>query len=325
MSSQPLIFTGNANPQLAEDIARHLNAEMGEAIVGRFNDGESQIKFETNVRGRNVYIVQSTCTPVNENLMDLLLMISTARRASAKTVTAIIPYYGYARQDRKMESRVPISAADVARLIQTMGVSRVACVDLHCGQIQGFFGPKTPVDNLSGSVVAINYFHGLNLDNIVIVSPDAGGVPRAKKFLAGLTNKTRESTGQEPDITLAMIIKQRAQAGVVASMNLVGDVNGRTAIIVDDMIDTAGTLCKAAEHLKEQGATEVYAFSSHGVFSGPALERIQNSIMTEVVVLDTIPVRGQCDKIRYLSVAKLLADTVTCIEENQSVSALFDV
>jgi len=315
------IFSGNGNMALAADIAKILGVNLGKATVGSFADGEVNIMIHENVRGKDVYIVQPTCPPVNNNLMELLLMVSTLNRASARRVTVVIPYYGYARQDRKMQARVPISAADVARLLEAMGVDRVVAVDLHCGQIQGFFGPRVPVDNLDGGVVGINYFGNKDLHNPVIVSPDAGGVYRAKKFKEGLAHKF-----DMHDTGLAMIIKQRARAGAVDKMDLVGDVKDSDCIIVDDMIDTAGTLCKAAAVLKQFGARRVFAFASHGLLSGPGNDRIAHSAMEECVILDTIPSSPQRkanDKLTELSVAPLLAQTIFNIHAKKSISALF--
>lgn len=314
------LFTGNANKALAQDIASQLSMGLGKITVGRFADGEVNVMINENVRGKDVYIVQPTSPPVNETLMELLLMISTMRRASARKITAIIPYYGYARQDRKMQARVPISAADVARLLEAMGVDRVVAVDLHCGQIQGFFGPRVPVDNLDGGTVGVSYFGDMDLVNPVIVSPDAGGVYRAKQFREALSKK------HEVDCGLAMIIKQRAKANEIEKMDLVGSVEGCDAIIVDDMVDTAGTLCKAAEILKGFGARRVYAFCSHGVLSGPAASRIANSVLTELVVLDTIPLSDASmatGRITQLSVAPLLAQAIYNIHNKKSISALF--
>lgn len=314
------LFTGNANPRLAEDIANHLGRSLGKINVDHFADGEVNVVVNENVRGKDVYIIQPTSPPVNETLMELLLMISTMRRASARKITAIIPYYGYARQDRKMQARVPISAADVARLLEAMGVDRVVAVDLHCGQIQGFFGPRVPVDNLDGGTVGVSYFGDMDLVNPVIVSPDAGGVYRAKKFREELSKKHDMEAG------LAMIVKQRAKANQIDSMDLVGSVDGCDAIIVDDMVDTAGTLCKAAEILKQAGARRVFAFISHGVLSGPANARIANSMLTELVVLDTIPMSDESKatgKITQLSVGPLLAQAIYNIHNRKSISALF--
>jgi ribose-phosphate pyrophosphokinase len=314
------LFTGNANKPLALDIANHLGMKLGKINVSHFADGEVNVMVNENVRGKDVYIIQPTSPPVNETLMELLLMISTMRRASARKITAVVPYYGYARQDRKMAARVPISAADVARLLEAMGVDRVVAVDLHCGQIQGFFGPRVPVDNLDGGTVGVSYFGDMDLVNPVVVSPDAGGVYRAKKFREALSKK------HEVDSGLAMIIKQRSGANMIESMDLVGSVDGCDAIIVDDMVDTAGTLCKAAEVLKEFGARRVFAFCSHGVLSGPAAERISNSVLTELVVLDTVPLSEasrETGKITQLSVGPLLAQAIYNIHNKKSISALF--
>eukprot|EP00752_Nemacystus_decipiens_P004003 g3666.t1 len=314
------IFSGNANQALAKDIAAYLGINLGRVKVDRFADGEVNVMVKENVRGKDVYIIQPTCMPVNENLVELLLMVSTMRRSSARRITAVIPYYGYARQDRKMTARVPISAADVARLMEAMGVDRVVAVDLHCGQIQGFFGPRVPVDNLDGGVIGVGYFGDTDLHNPVVVSPDAGGVYRAKKFREGLSYRYGLDAG------LAMIIKQRAKANEVDRMDLVGSVEDSDVIIVDDMIDTAGTLCKAASVLKDYGARRVFAFASHGLFNGPANQRLADSELSEVVVLDTIPLSADCannPKIIQLSVAHLLAQAVYNIHHKKSISALF--
>jgi len=321
-ASEMKIFSGRANESLAKEIAASLGTTLGELSIKAFADGEIGIQIQESVRGLDTYIVQPTCPPsVNDALMELFLLISTFRRSAARTITAIIPYYGYARQDRKMEARVPISAADVARLLEAMGVDRVVAVDLHCGQIQGFFGPRTPCDNLEAAVVALPYFAslGLNGDSTVVVSPDAGGVARAKKFRDGLKKRG-------VDASLAMIIKQRARANSIDRMDLVGSVDGCDAIIVDDMIDTAGTLCKAATELKKFGAKRVFAFASHGLFNGKALELIQNSDLETVVVTNSIPdtaAKRACTKIVFLSVGPLLANAIRCIQSKTSVSALF--
>lgn len=314
------LFTGNANKPLALEIAKQLDVTMGQANVGRFKDGEVMVNIIENIRGKDVFIVQPTSPPVNENLMELLLMISTMRRASARKITAVIPYYGYARQDRKMTARVPISAADTARLLEAMGVDRVIAVDLHCGQIQGFFRPRVPVDNLEGGSVGVEYFGNKEMKNPVIVSPDAGGVYRAKQFRERVLKK------YDKDCGLAMIVKQRARANEIERMDLVGNVQGCDCILVDDMVDTAGTLCKAAEMLKEFGARNVYAFCSHGVLTEPAAQRINDSCLTELVVLDTIPLNEECkavSKITQLSVGPLLAQAISNIHNNRSISALF--
>merc|ERR1719242_2740706 len=319
------IFSGSANEDLASQIANIMGTQLSKLKIGRYADGEIAIQILENVRGKDVYIVQPTCPPgVNDNLMELILLISTMRRSSAHSITAVLPYYGYARQDRKMRSRVPISAADVARLLEAVGVDRVVAVDLHCGQIQGFFGPETPCDNLDGSVVALPFFAsselGLDPNRTVVVSPDAGGVYRAKQFREGL-----KAMGL--DAGLAMIIKQRAAAGVIGSMDLVGEVEGCDVIIVDDMIDTAGTLCKAGAELKKRGAKKVYAFATHGLFSGPAIDRINDSCFEKVVVCNTIPMKGkgESEKIYQLSVAQLLAKAIESIHFRKSISELFDI
>jgi len=315
------LFSGNGNMGLSLEIAKLLGVNLGRATVSAFADGEINVMIHENVRGKDVYIIQPTCPPVNNNLMELLLMVSCLNRASARRVTVVIPYYGYARQDRKMTARVPISAADVARLLESMGVDRVIAVDLHCGQIQGFFGPRVPVDNLDGGIVGIDHFGNKDLHNPVIVSPDAGGVYRAKKFKEGLAYKY----GWD-DVGIAMIIKQRARAGSVDQMDLVGDVKDCDCIIVDDMIDTAGTLCKAADVLVAKGARRVFAFASHGLLSGPGNERIANSKLEECVILNTIPSthqRAANEKLVELSVAPLLAQTIFNIHAKRSISALF--
>merc|ERR1719491_1914964 len=320
---QMKLFSGTANVELATEIAQKLKTKLSRIHIKPYSDGEIGIQILENVRGKDVYLIQPTCPPggVNNNLMELILMISTMRRASAQTITAVLPYYGYARQDRKNQARVPISAADVARLLESMGVDRVIAVDLHCGQIQGFFGPRVPVDNLDGGVVGINHFGDKDLHNPVIVSPDAGGVYRAKKFKEGLEHKY-----DWDDVGLAMIIKQRTRDGTVDSMDLVGDVKDCDCVIVDDMIDTAGTLCKAAAVLKANGARRVFAFASHGLLSGPGNDRIANSVMEEIVILNTIPTSPQRhanEKLTELSVAPLLAQAIFNIHAKKSLSALF--
>ncbi|KAJ1436851.1 phosphoribosyltransferase-like protein [Ochromonadaceae sp. CCMP2298] len=314
------VFSGNANPALSEEVVKHLDISLGKITVGRFSDGEVLVQVNEHIRGRDVYLIQPTLPPVNETLMELLLMISTCRRASARKITAIIPYYGYARQDRKMQARVPISAADVARLLEAVGVDRVVSVDLHCGQIQGFFRPRVPVDNLEGFTVGVGYFGDMDLVSPVIVSPDAGGVYRAKQFRDRLLRK------HEMDCGLAMIIKQRAKTNAIERMDLVGSVDGCDVILVDDMVDTAGTLCKAVDVLLESGARRVFAFCSHGVLSGPAAQRIADSQLTELVILDTIPMSEECKatkKIKQLSVGPLLAQAISNIHNRKSISALF--
>jgi len=322
LSPEMKLVAGTANPELAQELSARLGVPLMPVKIGNFNDGEVAIQLLENVRNSEVYIIQPTCTPVNDNLMQLLLLISACRRASASRVIAVVPYYGYARQDRKERSRVPISAADVARLMEAMGVDRVCCVDLHCGQIQGFFGPRTPVDNLWASTIALQYFKSkVGSENMAVVSPDAGGVARAKLFKDGL-----EAVGMKP--SLAVIIKQRVKAGEVGQTDLVGSVEGCDVIIVDDMIDTAGTLCAAANELKSFGAKRVFAFATHGLFNHPAAQRIEDSALEEVVTANTIPLRDDViqttAKIRQLSVGKLLAEALLSIHTGKSVSQLFD-
>ncbi|CBZ51425.1 Ribose-phosphate pyrophosphokinase,related [Neospora caninum Liverpool] len=317
-----LLFCGNSNEPLARAVADRLSTKLGKAVVKRFADGEVNIQFADSLRGKDVYIIQPTSTPVNEHLVELLLMISTCRRASAKKITAVIPYYGYARQDRKLSSRVPISAADVARMIEAMGVDRVVAVDLHCGQIQGFFGPRVPVDNLEAQIIGLEYFHHKDLHKPVVVSPDAGGVYRARKFQEGLIARGYTDCG------IAMLIKQRLRANEIERMDLVGSVAGSDVIIVDDMIDTAGTLCEAARELRKKGARRVFAFATHGLFSGPAIERIEASPLEEVVVTDSIKARAEvakCPRITSLSISVLLADAIRRIHQKESLNDLFNV
>lgn len=315
-----VLFAGNSNLPLAEKVAQYLGVPLGESIVNKFNDGEIQIRIKQNVRNKEVFIIQPTCSTdeqsVNDNLMELILLVRTMKRSSASTITAVIPYYGYARQDRKAAPRVPISAADVALLLEVAGVDRVVTVDLHCGQIQGFFH-SAPVDNLYASTVFVPYFVEKDLQKLVIVSPDAGGVERAKKFMENMARHGVEAH-------LAIISKQRAKAGVIESMNLIGNVEGADVIIVDDLCDTAGTLVQAAQLLKECGASRVFAAITHPVFSGPALERISNSVIDEMVVSDTIPIKKDApENIRCISVAPLLGEAIRRIHHGESVSDLF--
>lgn len=320
-TGQVMLFTGNANHDLAQKVADYLEIPLGSALVSEFNDGEIQIHIQESVRGQNVFIIQPTCQginqSINDNLMELFLLVRTMKRASAGSITAIIPYYGYARQDRKTTSRVPISAADIALMLETAGIDRVVTIDLHCGQIQGFFR-NVPVDNLFASPLFVSYIASKNLNNIVIVSPDAGGVERVKKFADALNKR-----GIETEI--ALISKQRAKAGVIASMNLIGNVEGADAIIVDDLCDTGGTLIKAAELLKNQGANRVFAITTHPVFSGSALEKIRNSALEEMIISDTIPLRGDIpSNIHLISVAPLLGEAIRRIDEGESISVLFE-
>lgn len=320
-SDQMMLFSGRGNHELSEKVADYLNISLGSALVGEFNDGEVQIQVKESVRGKDVFIIQPTCQnteqSVNDTLMELFLFVRTMKRASAGKITAVIPYYGYARQDRKVASRVPISAADVALLLETAGVDRVVTVDLHCGQIQGFFR-DAPVDNLFASSLFVSYIASKNLEHIVVVSPDAGGVERAKKFSEALNKK-----GIATDI--ALISKERAKAGVIASMNLIGCVEGADAIIVDDLCDTGGTLAKAAELLKTKGANRVFAVVTHPVFSGSALENIENSVLEEMIISDTIPLRGNTpSNIHLISIAPLLGEAIRRLDQGESISALFE-
>jgi ribose-phosphate pyrophosphokinase len=308
-----MLFSGNANPVLAQEIATHLGIELGKAKVGRFSDGEVDVELYQNVRARDVFVVQPTCTPTNENLMELLVMVDALRRASARRVTAVIPYFGYARQDRRPRStRVPISAKVVANLLQTVGVERVLTMDLHADQIQGFF--DIPVDNIYASPVLLSDLKHRNYPDLVVVSPDVGGVVRARALAKQL------------GCDLAIIDKRRPKANVSEVMHVIGEIEGRNCVIMDDMIDTAGTLVKAAEVLKDRGAKKVYAYCTHPVFSGPAIERITGSALDEVVITNTIPMsdaaRG-CRKIRQLSGAYLFAETIRRISDGESVASLF--
>ncbi len=320
VNGNALLFSGNANPELSKKVAQELGIPLGNAKVARFNDGEIQIHIDQNVRNKDIYIVQPTCPSadqsINDNLMELFLLIRTMKRASAHSITVIAPYYGYARQDRKLRARVPISAADVATMIEHAGATRVVTIDLHCGQIQGFF-QNVPCDNLYASMLFAPYMAQQDLQNIVVVSPDAGGVERANQFI-------HELSKQGVTADMAVISKQREKAGVVGSMHLIGDVKGADAIIVDDMCDTGGTLCKAAQLLKDKGARRIFAVITHPVFSNQALETIGNSVIDQMVVADTIPLRGKApENITVISMAALLADAIACLDQGESLSALF--
>ena len=309
-----MVFTGNANPAMAAEIAQHLGIEVGAASVGRFSDGEVTVEINQNVRARDVFVVQSTCAPTNESVMELLIMVDALKRASAERISAVIPYFGYARQDRRpRSSRVPISAKMVADLLQTVGVARVLTMDLHADQIQGFF--NIPVDNIYASPVLLGDLRQKNYDDLIVVSPDVGGVVRARALAKQL------------GCDLAIIDKRRPKANVSEVMNVIGEIEGRNCVIMDDMIDTAGTLVKAAEVLKERGAKKVYAYCTHPVFSGPAVERIsKGNALDEVVVTNTIPLSESgraCKKIRQLSVAPLIAETIQRIAKGESVMSLF--
>ena len=308
-----MVFTGNANPGLAAEIAQNLGTSLGAARVGRFSDGEVTVEINQNVRARDVFVVQSTCAPTNENLMELLIMVDALKRASAERISAVIPYFGYARQDRRPRStRVPISAKVVANLLQTVGVARVLTMDLHADQIQGFF--DIPVDNVYAAPVLLADLDKQKYDDLLVVSPDVGGVVRARAF------------AKRMECDLAIIDKRRPKANVSEVMNIIGEVKDRTCVIMDDIVDTAGTLCKAATALKEHGARRVLAYCTHAVLSGAAISRISDSDLDELVVTDTIPLRDDakaCPRIRQVSVASLLADTVLRISNEESVSSLF--
>ncbi len=306
------IFSGNANPELSQKICDHLGVPLGKAHVSTFSDGETRVEIDENVRGMDVFIIQSTCPPVNLTCMELLIMIDAMKRASADRITAVIPYYGYARQDRKVAPRAPISAKLLADLITTAGANRVLSMDLHAGQIQGFF--NIPVDNLFATPILLDYFKERYTENTVIVSPDTGGVERARAFAKRL------------GASLAIIDKRRDGPNEAQVMNIIGNVEGKRVIILDDMIDTAGTVVQGCNALKEAGALEVAVCCTHPVLSGPAIERIENSSLKEVVVTDTIPLHElarSCNRLQVLSVARLLSEAVRRIYYNDSISSLF--
>lgn len=308
-----MVFTGNANPALAADVVKRLNISLGRAQVGRFSDGEVAVEILENVRGKDIFILQPTCAPTNDNLMELLIMADALKRASAGRITAAIPYFGYARQDRRPRStRVPITARMVANMLTAAGVSRVLTMDLHADQIQGFF--DVPVDNIYAAPVLLGDVWKRDYENLVVVSPDIGGVVRARALAKRL------------DVDLAIIDKRRPKANVSEVMNIIGEVDGRTCVLMDDMVDTAGTLVKAAQALKANGAVKVVAYCTHAVLSGPAVSRIKDSDLDELVFTDTIPLNEDaraCGRIRQLSVAGLLAETMLRISNEDSVSSLF--
>lgn len=305
------IFTGNANPELAKEICAYLCIPLGSAVVKRFSDGEINVEIRDNVRGVDVFIIQPTCPPVNDHLMELLVMMDALKRASAKRVTAVLPYYGYARQDRKVLPRAPITAKLVADMLTAAGVSRVLTMDLHAGQIQGFF--NIPVDHLYASPVMLEYIKTNYRDDIVVVSPDAGGVERAR------------ASAKRLNASLAIIDKRREGPNVSAVMNIIGEVEGKTAVMLDDMVDTAGTLVQSAEALRAKGAKNIFACATHAILSGPAIERLENSQIEELVVTNTVPLgeKALCKKIRVLSVAPLLGEAIKRIHFQDSVSSLF--
>jgi ribose-phosphate pyrophosphokinase len=308
-----MVFTGNANPKLAQDVVRHLNIRIGRATVGRFSDGEVMVEILENVRGKDIFVLQSTCMPTNDTLVELLVLIDALKRASAGRITAAMPYFGYARQDRRPRSvRVPITAKVVANMLTSVGIDRLLTMDLHSDQIQGFF--DIPVDNIYSMPILLGDLWKSDYQNLVVVSPDVGGVVRARQMAKRL------------ECDLAIIDKRRPKANVAKVMNIIGEVEGRTCVIMDDMVDTANTLCEAARALKEHGAERVLAYCTHPVLSGKAVERIENSALDKLVVTDTIPLREDakaCDRIYQLSVASLLAETMLRISNEDSVSSLF--
>ena len=312
MNDKMKVFAGNANPELAEDICKYINLPLSSAEVRRFSDGEIFVEIGENVRGRDIFVIQPTCPPVNDHLMELVIMVDALRRASARRITAVLPYYGYARQDRKVAPRVPITAKVVAEMLMAVGVRRVLTMDLHAGQIQGFF--NIPVDNLFAAPVLLKYISQELKNDVIMVSPDAGGVERTRAFAKRL------------NAGLAIIDKRRARANECQAMNVIGDVSGKTAILLDDMVDTAGTLCSGADMLMDAGAKEVYACCSHGVLSGPAIERIEKSQIKSLVITNSIPLRGEakhCNKIKVLPVSELLGEAIKRIHAEDSVSSLF--
>lgn len=313
MNGQMQIFAGNSNPKLANDISRYLSVKLGEAIVDKFSEGEIRVRIEENVRGKDVFIIQSTCPPVNDNLMELLIMIDAFRRASAKRITAVVPYFGYARQDRKDMPRVPITAKLAANLLTTAGTDRVLTIDLHAGQIQGFF--DIPLDHLFAVKVLMDYFTEKEIKNLVVVSPDVGGIKMARAY------------SKRINADLAIVDKRRVDDKNTEAMNILGEVKGKNAVIVDDMVATAGSLVEATAALKTAGAKDIYAAITHPVLSGPAIERIKKSALKEVIVTDTIPVdnsKSAASRIKVLSVAPLLGEAIKRIHEEKSVSCLFD-
>ncbi|MFT6123414.1 MAG: ribose-phosphate pyrophosphokinase [Oleiphilaceae bacterium] len=313
--SKMMVFAGNANKDLAEQIVKNLHLPLGNAKVGKFSDGEITVEINENVRGKDVFIIQPTCAPTNDNLMELIVMTDALRRASASRITAVLPYFGYARQDRRVRSmRVAITAKVVADMITAAGVDRLLTVDLHADQIQGFF--DIPVDNIYGTPVLVEDILKRDGEELMVVSPDVGGVVRARAMAKRLN-----------DLDLAIIDKRRPKAGVSEVMHIIGDVEGKTCLLIDDMVDTAGTLCKAAEALKIHGAKEVFAYITHPVLSGPAIENISNSSLDELIVTDTIPLSDKakkCGKIRQLTISSLIAESMRRISNEESISALFD-
>ncbi|MFT4887278.1 MAG: ribose-phosphate pyrophosphokinase [Pseudohongiellaceae bacterium] len=314
MANNLMVFTGNANPDLAENIAKNIGLPLGYASISKFSDGEVSVELNENVRGKDVFVIQPTCAPTNDSIMELLLMADALHRASANRITAVIPYFGYARQDRRVRSaRVAISAKVVADMISAVGVNRVLTVDLHAEQIQGFF--SIPVDNVYGSPVLIDDIERQKYKDLIVVSPDVGGVVRAR------------AVAKQLNVDLAIIDKRRPAANVAQVMHIIGDVKDRCCLIVDDMVDTAGTLCQAADALKEHGAKKVVAYCTHPILSGPAIGNLENSTLDSLVVTDTIPLSDaakNCKKVRQLTMAKLLAESIRRVSNEESISAMFD-
>ncbi len=303
------LFSGSANPEFAQKVADYLKVKLGDIQLNKFSDGEISVNISESVRGRDVFIIQPTCAPTNDNLMELLIMVDAFKRSNAGTITAVMPYFGYARQDRKAAPRVPISAKLVADMIEKSGIDQVITVDLHAAQIQGFF--DIPVDNLYGSIIFTEHLKSKNLKNPIIASPDIGGVARARNY------------AQRLGLDLVIVDKRREKANESEVMNIIGNVEGKDVILVDDMVDTAGTLVKAAEVLKKKGATSVMACCTHGVLSGPAYDRIENGELDELIITDTIPTKKDCPKITVLSASNIIAETIRRIYNNESVNDIF--
>ena len=304
------LFSGSANPEFAKKVSEYLGMNVSDAKLNKFSDGEISVQITESVRGQDVYIIQPTCAPTNDNLMELLIMVDALKRSSAKSINAVIPYYGYARQDRKAAPRVPISAKLVADLLEKAGINRVVTIDLHAAQIQGFF--NIPADNLFGSILFVNYIKSKNLKNPIIASPDIGGVARARQYA--------DKLGYD----LVIVDKKREKANESQVMNIIGDVKGKDVILVDDMVDTAGTLVKAAEVLKEKGANSVMACCTHGVLSGPAYERVANGVLDELVISDTIPTKKNAKKITVLTASSIIGEAIRRIHNNESVNSIFN-
>lgn len=304
------LFSGSANPKFAKKVGEYLGMSVSDAILNKFSDGEISVQITESVRGQDVFIIQPTCAPTNDNLMELLIMIDALKRSSAKSINAVIPYYGYARQDRKAAPRVPISAKLVADLLEAAGIHRILTIDLHAAQIQGFF--NVPADNLFGSILFVNYIKSKNLKNPIIASPDIGGVARARQYA--------DKLGYD----LVIVDKKREKANVAEVMNIIGEVKGKDVILVDDMVDTAGTLVKAAEVLKQKGANSVMACCTHGVLSGPAYERIETGVLDELVISDTIPTKKEIKKITVLTASSMIGEAIRRIYNNESVNSIFN-